>query len=67
MDGDASARLRVALEMHVLGEQMLRRRLQRDQPDITDAQLDDAIRAWLHDRPGAKHGDAVGPPSERFE
>ncbi|MDQ3675540.1 MAG: hypothetical protein M3401_01870 [Actinomycetota bacterium] len=66
MDDDAAARLRVALELHALGKQMLRSRLRRERPEITDAELDEAIRAWLRERPGAKHGDAVGPPSDRF-
>ncbi len=66
MDDDAAARLRVALELHALGEQMQRSRLRRERPQITDAELDDAIRAWLHERPGAKHGDTIGPPSDRF-
>lgn len=66
MDDVAAARVRVALELHALGEQMLRSRLRRERPDITDAALDEAIRAWLRDRPGARHGDAVGPPSDRF-
>lgn len=66
MDGDPAARLRIALELHALGEQMQRQRLRRERPAITDAELDDAIRAWLRERPGAEHGDAVGPRSARF-
>ncbi|MDP8968489.1 MAG: hypothetical protein M3N04_07810 [Actinomycetota bacterium] len=66
MDGDPAARLRIALELHALGEQMFRQRLRRERPGITAAELDRAVRAWLRERPGAEHGDAIGPPSRRF-
>jgi uncharacterized protein (DUF2267 family) len=66
MADDAAARLRAALELHDLGERMMRQRLRREQPQISDAELGQAIRAWLRERPGAEHGDAVGPRSTRF-
>lgn len=66
MDDDPSARLRVALELHELGRQMQRQRLRRERPHATDAELDEAIGAWLRERPGAEHGDAIGSPSDRF-
>jgi len=66
MDGDPAARLRVALDLHTLGEQMLRQRLRREQPQIAAAELDAAVAAWLRERPGAELGDAVGLPSRRF-
>ena len=66
MDGDPATRLRIALELHDLGERMLRQRLRRERPQITQTELDDAIGSWLRDRPGAEHGDAIGPRSQRF-
>lgn len=66
MDGDPAARLRIALELHALGVQMFRQRLKRERPAITPAELDRAVAAWLRERPGAEHGDAVGPVSRRF-
>lgn len=66
MNGDPAARLRIALELHAVGEQMLRQRLRREQPSMTPAELDRAVAAWLRERPGAEHGDAVGPASRRF-
>lgn len=66
MDGDPAARLRIALELHDLGEQMLRQRLRRERPSITTAELDQAVAAWLRERPGAELGDAIGPASRRF-
>jgi hypothetical protein len=66
MDGEPAARLRIALELHELGVEMQRQRLRRERPLLTDAELDVAIRAWLHERPGAEHGDTAGVPSERL-
>ncbi|MGI8729999.1 MAG: hypothetical protein ACR2LK_08440 [Solirubrobacteraceae bacterium] len=66
MHGDPRSRLRDALELHDLGERLLRQRLRRERPQITAVELDDAIRSWLRERPGAEHGDAVGPRSDRF-
>ena len=66
MARDPAARLRIALELHDLGERMQRERLRRERPQITPDELDDAIRSWLRERPGAEHGDAVGPRSSRF-
>jgi len=65
MHEDAAARLRVALELHDLGEQMMRQRLRRERPQISDAELEDAVGAWLRERPGAEHGDAAGSLSDR--
>ncbi|HEV7808276.1 MAG TPA: hypothetical protein VGO80_20885 [Solirubrobacteraceae bacterium] len=66
MDGDPAARLRIALEPHELGVEMQRQRLRRERPQITEAELDHAIRVWLRERPGAEHGDTWGRPSERL-
>ena len=66
MDGDPATRLRIALELHDLGVRMQRQRLRREHPDWADAELAEAMRAWMRDRPGAEHGDAVGTPSHRL-
>ncbi|MEA2220379.1 MAG: hypothetical protein QOJ35_3005 [Solirubrobacteraceae bacterium] len=66
MDGDPAKRLRVALELHDLGARMHRQHLRREHPDWSDAELDDAMRAWMRERPGAEHGDAIGTPSNRL-
>lgn len=66
MKGDPATRFRIALELHDLGVRMQRQRLRREHPDWTDAQLREAMRAWMLERPGAEHGDAVGTPSTRL-
>jgi len=52
----------VAFELLDLGVDMLRARLRRENPAITDEQIDAAVLAWLSHRPGAEHGDAEGRP-----
>jgi hypothetical protein len=39
---------------------MVRARLRREHPEWTDQELDERVLAWLHERPGAEHGDAEG-------
>lgn len=62
-DAAAAARLRAALELYEVGEAMLRQRLLREEPALTEAQLDERVGVWLRTRPGAEHGDHPGPPS----
>lgn len=56
----AAARLRTALEMFETGVEMMRQNLRRRHPTLTDAEIEARVRAWLHERPGAEFGDAVG-------
>lgn len=57
-----AARLRTALDLFALGEQMMRAKLHREHPGWTEEQVRDAIGAWLRDRPGAESGDCPGRP-----
>lgn len=52
----------MALELHALGEQMMRARLCREHPEWTPAQGQEAIDRWLRERPGAEFGDCPGRP-----
>ncbi|WP_157087097.1 hypothetical protein [Piscicoccus intestinalis] len=58
-------RLRTALDMFELGEQMMRSRLRRERADMDEEQLEEALRRWLHERPGAEFGDFPGRASAR--
>ena len=62
----AADRLRVALDLYEVGESMMRARLRRERPAAREDEIDAEIRAWLHRRPGAEHGDFPGPPSDRL-
>ena len=59
----AADRLRLALDMYELGENMQRARLRRERPSAPDAEIESAIQLWLLSRPDAPFGDAVGHPS----
>jgi hypothetical protein len=52
--------LKTALELVDVTERMLRRRLRREHPDLTDDAIEDRIIAWYRQRPGAEQGDGEG-------
>lgn len=58
--GTVEERFRIALELFELGESMLRQRIRREQPGVSDADVERTIREWLSRRPGAEHGDSPG-------
>jgi hypothetical protein len=58
----AAENLEDALELADLAERMVRARLRRDHPEWSDGELEERVLAWLHERPGAEHGDAEGIP-----
>lgn len=68
MDDDSAARegiarrLKVTFDLQRFGISMMRQNLLRRHPGETEAEIDARLRAWLHHRPGAESGDAVGRP-----
>jgi hypothetical protein len=54
--------MRLALELAELGEAMYRQRLRREQPSLTEEQINAVVDTWRQTRPGAESGDAVGKP-----
>lgn len=56
----AAEHLEDALELADLAERMVRARLRREHPEWGDDELDERVLGWLHERPGAEHGDAEG-------
>lgn len=58
-------RLRIALELSEVGEEMQRLRLRRENPEWGDAEVEAAMVRWMQHRPGAPNGDHPGPPSTR--
>ena len=64
-----SEKLRIALELFESGVAMMRETLKREHPTESDAQIEERLRQWIRDRPGAEDGDCVGKridPSTRF-
>jgi hypothetical protein len=65
MDGQRltpEEKLRLAFEMHDLGCAMMRENLRRRFPEDSDEARERRFIEWLHTRPGAELGDAVGRP-----
>lgn len=59
--GPVAARLRLALDLFATGESLARQRLRRLHPDWTPVRVEEQLRRWLEQRPGAGAGD----PEER--
>jgi hypothetical protein len=58
----AAERLRITLELFESGVSLMRENLRRRHPTESKRQIEERLRAWLRDRPGAEHGDCVGRP-----
>jgi len=58
----AGERIEAALELFDLSVDLLRTRLRREQPALPDEEIEEAVRSWLHRRPGAPDGDSAGRP-----
>lgn len=56
----AARRLRLAFDLFTTGEAMMRQRLRREHPDLSEQEIDARLLAWLQERPGAECGDAPG-------
>jgi hypothetical protein len=53
-------RFQLTLDLFELSERMLRQKLRRTHPELSEAEIDSKVLAWLRHRPGAEHGDADG-------
>jgi len=56
-------RYRLLLDLFEAGEEIMRQSLRRRFADASEAEIEDRLTAWLHERPGAEHGDADGQPA----
>jgi len=52
--------VQTAFDLFGLAVEMLRTRMRRERPTLSDEELDTAVREWLRRRPGAEHGDCEG-------
>jgi hypothetical protein len=60
MSEAATSGVAQSFELTELGMRMLAQRYRREHPEATEREVEDHVRAWLRDRPGAPDGDAVG-------
>lgn len=56
----ARENVRTALELLDVAERMLRRRLRREHPHLTEEAIEERVLAWYQKRPGAELGDGQG-------
>ena len=56
-------KLCLALDLAESGLDVMRARLEREDPDADSAEIERPLVAWLRTRPGAEHGDAEGRPA----
>ena len=55
-----AAAFRTTLDLFEAGVAMKRQSLRRSHPDATDEEIEQRLRQWLHERPGAEYGDSPG-------
>lgn len=65
-DPDVLKRMELAFDLYEAAEEIMRQNLRRRNPEASEEEIEEGIREWLRRRPGAKHGDGVGRPSQRF-
>ncbi|HET9959914.1 MAG TPA: hypothetical protein VFQ61_35725 [Polyangiaceae bacterium] len=56
----ARENVKTALELLDVAERMLRRRLRREHPHLTEEAIEQRIVDWYQHRPGAELGDGMG-------
>jgi len=59
---EAAERLQLTLELFQAGLDMKRQNLRREFPGATEQELEERLRVWLQQPPGAEHGDCSGRP-----
>jgi hypothetical protein len=53
---------RMTLDLFETGLDLMRQNLRRSHPESGDAEIEQLLRDWLLDRPGAESGDCPGRP-----
>ena len=56
-------RLELCFDMFDFGAEMMLLKLRRDRPEASEAEIRARYVEWLHERPGAEHGDGEGRPA----
>lgn len=54
-------RFQVALDLYQTGENIMRQNLRRRYPKAGEKEIENKLIQWLQTRPGAEHGDCLGP------
>lgn len=51
MTSSAAERFQAAVDLHQTGLALQRQNIRRRRPDLTEAEVDEALSTWLADRP----------------
>ena len=54
-------KFRITCELRDMGIAMMRQKFRRENPSISESEVDELLRRWINDRPGARYGDVSGP------
>lgn len=57
--------LQRAFDLYEFSVAVMRQNLRRRHPEASEEEIEERLRAWKLERPGAEHGDAGGPPHFR--
>jgi hypothetical protein len=58
--------LQRAFDLYEFSVAVMRQNLRRRHPEASEEEIEERLRAWKLERPGAEHGDAGGPPHFRI-
>ena len=56
----AAARLREAIDLYVVGVDLMRQNLRRRHPALGEEEIEQLLAQWIRERPGAEGGDGDG-------
>lgn len=48
-------------DLYQTAKDLMEQNLRRRHPEASEEEIAPRLRAWLHHRPGAEHGDVSGP------
>jgi len=54
-------RFRTILDLWATGMALRRQAIRREHPGASEAEIESRLARWLHERPGAEHGDGPHP------
>lgn len=60
MQHPIAQRLRLSFDLYEFGTEMMRHKFRRENPAGSEAEIRARYVSWLHERPGAEHGDGQG-------
>lgn len=57
---EVAAAFRTTVDLFEAGVAMKRQSLRRSHPEASEGEIERRLQHWLHERPGAEHGDSPG-------